>query len=102
MLVLGLILILVSAVVLVAALLGGANDTAQLDLGVFSGQTSTMVVFLLGAATLLVFVIGLELTRSGIRRANRRRKKQKEFHRLSERYERDQGETSTDRPPGVE
>ena len=37
----------------------------------------TLVVFLLGAATLLVFIMGLELVRLGIRRANESRKAKK-------------------------
>jgi uncharacterized membrane protein len=37
-------------------------------------------------ASVLLFVMGLELARSGVRRANRRRKEQKEYQRLSEQY----------------
>lgn len=86
MLVLGLILILISAAALVTAVIGG-NGPATLDLGVF--ETNAMGVFLIGAATVLLFVMGLELTRSGTRRANRQRKDRKELHRLSERYAED-------------
>jgi hypothetical protein len=86
MLALGLILIVISAIALLAALAGGSNDPAQFDLGIFEVQTNTMGVFLIGAATVLLFVMGLELTRSGVRRANRRRKEQKEYQRLSEKY----------------
>lgn len=86
MLVLGLVLILVSAIVLVAALAGGSNDPATFDLGLFDVQTNTLGVFLLGSATVLLLVMGLELTRSGVRRANRRRKEQKKFQRLSQKY----------------
>ena len=88
MLVLGLILIVVSALALIAALVGGSNDPATFDLGLFNVQTNTLGVFLIGAATVLLFVMGLELTRSGVRRANRRRKEKKEYHRLAERYDR--------------
>ncbi|HZJ05498.1 MAG TPA: hypothetical protein VFD59_08520 [Nocardioidaceae bacterium] len=87
MLVLGLILILFSVGVLVTALVGGANDTAELDIGFLSGETSTMVVFLFGAATVLIFVMGLEMTRSGVRRANRHRKDKKELNRLADQME---------------
>jgi hypothetical protein len=86
MLALGLILIVISAIALLAALAGGSNDPAKFDLGIFEVQTNTMGVFLIGAATVLLFVMGLELTRSGVRRANRRRKEQKEYQRLSEKY----------------
>jgi uncharacterized membrane protein len=86
MLALGLILIVISAIALLAALAGGSNDPAKFDLGIFDVQTNTMGVFLIGAATVLLFVMGLELTRSGVRRANRRRKEQKEYRRLSDKY----------------
>lgn len=86
MLALGLILIVVAAVALVAALAGGSNDPATFDLGLFNVQTNTLGVFLIGAATVLIFVMGLEFTRSGLRRANRHRKEKKDYHQLSERY----------------
>jgi hypothetical protein len=98
MLVLGLVLILVSAIALVAALAGGSNDPATFDLGLFDVQTNTLGVFLLGSATVLLFVMGLELTRSGVRRANRRRKEQKEYQRLSQKYA--EGTASDDAQPG--
>ena len=73
MLVLGLILVLVATGALVAALVGGSNDPAQFDLGLFDVQTNTLGVFLIGAATVLLLVLGLELIRAGLRRASRRR-----------------------------
>lgn len=85
MLVVGLILIVIAAVLLVAALAGGLNDPATFELGILRLDTDTLGVFLLGAATVLIFVMGLELVRSGVRRANRRRKEKKELNRLSER-----------------
>jgi hypothetical protein len=87
MLVLGIVLVLLAAGALLAALFGGRDDAADLDLGVLSVETTTMGVFLIGAATLLVFVIGLELIRSGTRRANRRRKERKELGRRSEKHD---------------
>jgi hypothetical protein len=101
MLVLGLILIVVSALALIAALVGGSNDPATFDLGLFNVETNTLGVFLIGAATVLLFVMGLELTRSGVRRANRRRKEKKEYHRLADRYDRpdDRAESSAARTP---
>ncbi len=83
MLVLGLILILLSAGALVAVLGSGTNDQAALY-----GSTvemPTLVVFLLGAATLLVFIMGLELVRSGAKRANRNRKNNKKLRKLEKR-----------------
>ena len=89
MLVLGLILILLSVAAFVAAVGGGANDNADFTLGshFLNVHPSTMTVFLLGAATLLVFVMGLELARSGARRAARRRRDAKKLSRLSSRLE---------------
>ncbi len=86
MLVLGLILILVAAAALIAALVGGSNDSATFDLGIIDVETTSLGVFLIGAATVLLFVMGLELARSGVRRANRRRKEQKQYQKLSAQY----------------
>ncbi|MGH3356970.1 MAG: hypothetical protein ACRDOJ_13815, partial [Nocardioidaceae bacterium] len=77
MTVIGLVLILIAVLVLLAALLGGSDDQAVLDLGIFDVSTSTMGVFLIGAATVLIFVSGLELLRSGLRRSLRRRRELK-------------------------
>ncbi len=86
MLVLGLILILVAAAALIAALVGGSSDSATFDLGIIDVETTSLGVFLIGAATVLLFVMGLELARSGVRRANRRRKEQKQYQKLSAQY----------------
>lgn len=77
MLVLGLVLVVIAGVALLAVLLGGANDPANFDIGVLNIDTTTMGVFLIGAATVLIFVMGLELIRSGLRRAAQRRKTNK-------------------------
>ena len=84
MLALGLVLVVISSVTLVAALAGGSNDPATFDLGIFNVETNTLGVFLLGAATVLLFVTGLELLRSGVRRTNRQRKDKKELQRANE------------------
>lgn len=84
MLVLGLILILVSAGSLVAVLASGTDDTAMLFGSV---SMPTLVVFLLGAAALLIFIMGLELVRSGVRRANQNRKSKKKLRTLEKREE---------------
>ncbi|MDQ3616341.1 MAG: hypothetical protein M3393_06915 [Actinomycetota bacterium] len=95
MLALGLVLVVISVAALVAALAGGSNDPVTFDLGLFAVETKALGVFLLGAATVLLFVMGLELIRSGVRLTNRRRKEHKELNRLSA-----QKETGEDRPPG--
>ena len=85
MLVLGLILILLSAGSLVAVLSSGTDDKSALFGG--SLEMPTLVVFLAGAAALLVFIMGLELVRSGIRRANENRKTKKKLRTLEKREE---------------
>ena len=97
MLVLGLILILLSAGSLVAVLSSGTDDHAKLFGGAI--DVSTMVVFLAGAAALLVFIMGLELVRSGVRRANTNRKTKKKLRNLEKREE--QRADSTDTPSGT-
>ncbi len=97
MLVLGLILILLSAGSLVAVLSSGTDDHAQLFGGAI--DVSTMVVFLAGAAALLVFIMGLELVRSGVRRANTNRKTKKKLRNLEKREE--QRADSTDTTAGA-
>ena len=85
MLVLGIILIVVAAGVLLAAIAWGANDPAPYHAGALNLDLNVMTVFLLGAATLLVFVVGLEVLRSGLRVARKRRRDRKELSRLKER-----------------
>jgi hypothetical protein len=88
MFVLGLLLILLSAGMLVAVLASGTDDQAALYGG--SIGLPTLVVFLAGAAALLLFIMGLELVRSGAKRANQNRRNSKRLRRL----ERDGGPTS--------
>ena len=95
MLVLGLILILLSAGSLVAVLSSGTDDKSALFGG--SLEMPTLVVFLAGAAALLVFIMGLELVRSGIRRANENRKTKKKLRTLEKREEK-RTDGSTARP----
>lgn len=80
MFVLGLILILLSAGALVAVLATGADDQAAMYGG--SVQLPTLVVFLAGAAALLLFIMGLELVRSGLKRANKNRKNNRRLRTL--------------------
>ncbi len=99
MLALGIILIAIASVALLVALFGGSPDTVIYDLGPINVETSALAVFLFGAATVLVFVMGLELIRSGVRRENRRRKERKELNRLSKKLEsRESERTRTTEP----
>jgi hypothetical protein len=83
MLVLGILLILLSAGALLAVLGSGTDEQA----GLYSGtvELPTLVMFLAGAATLLIFIMGLELLRSGIRKANRNRKDTSRLRKLEQR-----------------
>ena len=85
MFVLGLILILLSAGALVAVLASGTDDQAAMYGG--SVNLPTLVVFLAGAAALLLFIMGLELVRSGLKRANQNRKNTRRLRKLERREE---------------
>ena len=80
MFVLGLVLILLAAGSLIAVLASGTDDQAALYGG--SLDLPTFVVFLAGAAALLLFIMGLELVRSGIKRANTNRKNTRKLRKL--------------------
>lgn len=110
---LGLFLVLLAVLVLLALVLGGDRAPAVLDLGLFDVDTTTMGIFLIGAATVLVFAAGLELLRSGLRRGHERRKELKharavvakqDQRRDSEQPARTErhGETATGSDPVVE
>jgi hypothetical protein len=83
MLVLGLVLILFAAGSFVAVLASGTDDKAVLYGG--SVEMPTLVVFLAGALALLIVVLGVELVRSGIRRANQNRQTKKRLRKLEQR-----------------
>lgn len=86
MFVLGLLLIVLSAGALVAVLASGTDDQAVMYGG--SVHVPTLVIFLAGAAALLLFIMGLELVRSGLKRANRMRQNNKRLRKLEKREER--------------
>ncbi|MGH3317668.1 MAG: hypothetical protein ACRDO0_16130 [Nocardioidaceae bacterium] len=77
MTVIGAILLLISVLLLLGAIFGGSEGEVQLDLGVVDISMSVLSVFLVGAASVLLFVCGLELLRSGTRRSLRRRRELK-------------------------
>lgn len=99
MLVLGLVLILFAAGSFVAVLASGTDDKAALYGG--SLEMPTLVVFLAGALALLIVVLGVELVRSGIRRANQNRQTKKRLRKLEQREQlRREDETSEGRAAG--
>jgi uncharacterized membrane protein YciS (DUF1049 family) len=91
MLVLGLILVLLAAGVVIAVVVSGTDDQAVLYGG--NVHVPTLVVFLVGACTLLVLLAGLQLMRVGMRRANRNRKDSKRLRSLEKREEARQEQT---------
>ncbi|MDQ4007192.1 MAG: hypothetical protein M3211_03735 [Actinomycetota bacterium] len=78
MIVIGVLLILLAALFLVLVLVGGSEQTLEFGLGLGSLDLTATGIFLLGAATVLIFVSGLELLRSGLRRSMRRRRELKQ------------------------
>ena len=77
MTIIGAILLLISVLLLLGAIFGGSDGEVQLDLGIVEISMSVLSVFLVGAASVLLFVCGLELLRSGTRRSLRRRRELK-------------------------
>lgn len=78
MVVLGILILVLVAVFIVATAVRG-DDAAQLDLDWFTIETSVAGVFLAGALTLLIGVVGVALVAVGLKRARRRRS---EMHSL--------------------
>lgn len=98
MFVLGLILVLLAALLIAAAVLGGADDAASYDLGSLElSGLSVAVVFLGGALTLLVLVIGLALLRVAARRSRSRRRESKELNKVSAKLEQREAELREER-----
>ena len=87
MLVLGVILLVLCGGALLAAVFGGSTETATFDLGPVHAQTTTFSVFLVGVFTVVLFAIGLQLVRAGVRRARQRRSEKKELARLTEKLQ---------------
>lgn len=101
MFVLGLILILVAVGLVLAAVLGGADDDAAFDLGSLEvSGLNVAVVFLVGALTLLLLVLGLGLLRVATRRAAVRRRESKKLDRLSAQLEQREAELRRERGDG--
>lgn len=95
MLALGIILIVLAALVAVFVVLGAPDPTtcgadgscSTFELGGIQVTMDPLWVFLTGAATVLLLVLGLELMRAAARRARRRRHEKKDRERRAERLE---------------
>ncbi len=99
------LIVLIIAVLLVIAALFGGTDLTSIDLGAFNLEATASVVFFLGMATLLLFVLSLGMFRSATKRAASRRADRKKVSELSSKldeYKRDEREhpsdTEGDRP----
>jgi hypothetical protein len=97
MTIIGAILLLISVLLLLGAIFGGSDGEVQLDLGIVEISMSVLSVFLVGAASVLLFVCGLELLRSGMRRSMRRRRELKHARAVVAQHEqRPPSEAATD------
>lgn len=82
MLILGLLLIIAALVVFGYMFLGTNDlDAMDIDLGIFTVQLTPLHLYLLGAATLIVLVLGLLALAAGMRAARRRRREVKELRK---------------------
>ena len=93
------LIVLIIAVLLVIAALFGGTDQTVVDLGAFNLEASASVVFFLGMATLLLFVLSLGMFRSGAKRAAARRADRKRVSELStklDEYKRDERDSNED------
>ncbi len=81
------LIVLLAAVLLVIAALFGGGDATVIDLGSFNLETSATMVFFLGMATLLLFVLGIGMLRGGARRASARRADRKKVSELSDKLD---------------
>jgi uncharacterized integral membrane protein len=84
MVIVGLLLLLVAVLVAIAAISNG-SDPAQLNLQLFTVKTNLTGVYVAGALTLLVGVLGLWLMLAGFNRARRRRGRMKELKKQANR-----------------
>ena len=83
MIVLGALLVLLAIAAFVAAIARGGRP-ASLDLGVVNVNTTVLMVFLAGALSLLVLVVGLSMLASGLKRERRRRQEVKALRQQAE------------------
>ena len=77
------LIILIIAVLLTVAALFGGSDPTEVDLGAFNLEANAAVVFFLGMATLLLFVLSLAMFRVATKRAGARRADRRKVSELS-------------------
>ncbi|GAB3263411.1 hypothetical protein GCM10027425_27850 [Alteromonas gracilis] len=103
MLVLGILLIAIAAAIFVAMLFTGSAGI-ELSVGfVTLGEVSPFVIYLIGAGSVVLFVMGLEMTRSGTARKMRRRREVKELQKENKKLgkERDAAVAETGTAPAA-
>ncbi len=89
------ILLVISVLLVVAALFGG-TDAATLDLGAFNLEANVTVMFFLGMVTLLLLVTSLAMFRLGAKRAAARRADRKKVSELSTKLDAFKRDQATD------
>jgi hypothetical protein len=80
MVIFGLVMLLLALLIVIAAVVHG-GDPASLDLQLFTIKTNVTGVFVAGAATLLLAVLGLALVVTGLRYDRRRRAQIKDLRK---------------------
>ena len=83
MVILGVLLVVLAVLAIIAAVARG-GDAATINLDAFRLDTTVLGIFLAGAFTLLLLVMGLSLIATGIARARRRRQEVKELRQQAE------------------
>lgn len=93
----GLVLLLLAVLIVIAAVAHG-GDPASLDLQLFTIKTNVTGVFVAGAITVLLALLGLALVLGGLRHDRRRRGEIKELKKRAGRRDRGSEPKSTPAP----
>jgi hypothetical protein len=83
----GLVLVALSGGLIALLIIGGADDDARFAVSGFEADLSTNLVFLAGAVTGFVLLIGLGITRRGLARSFKRGQETRRLRRRSEQLE---------------
>lgn len=98
MVIFGLLLLLFAVLIVIAAVAHG-GDPASLDLQLFTIKTNVTGVFVAGAVTLLLAVLGLALVLWGVRSDRRHRGQIKELRKRASRRDRGEPQPAAAPPP---
>jgi hypothetical protein len=86
MVILGLLLLIAAVIAAIAALARG-NISVHVDLEWFTLKTNVGVIFFLGAAAMLLFLLGWWMVARGMRRGHERRREVKTLRKRAEKSE---------------